>query len=272
MGLPVDIGIHLADTFVFDTPIPALGELLQMARQSNPTIEALRSRERVADVGVKQQWGEYLPALSVSTGISGYTAQYRDPNYLVQQAQAAAVGAQASCVEQQDIRTAVGLPNDPSACAGFTVSDAEAAAIRSGNRKFPFSFTQTPRNVSVGLSFLIFDGFGRRQRRQEALIRQEDASYARRSRELASDADVTTAYLSLETARRTVVLQTKISAKARQDLELVQDQYKVGAATSVELSAARASYAQAENNRIVGLYDYHKAIAALENSVGRPLR
>ena len=34
----------------------------------------------------------------------------------------------------------------------------------------------------------------------------------------------------------------------------------------------RASFERAENDRINAIYDYHKAFAALESAVGRPLR
>jgi outer membrane protein TolC len=52
----------------------------------------------------------------------------------------------------------------------------------------------------------------------------------------------------------------------------VQDQYSVGIATFVDLTTSRAAFAQAENDRITALYDYHKAFTALENAVGHPLR
>jgi outer membrane protein TolC len=40
----------------------------------------------------------------------------------------------------------------------------------------------------------------------------------------------------------------------------------------LDLSDARASYARAESDRINASYEYHKAFAALESAVGRPLR
>jgi outer membrane protein TolC len=107
---------------------------------------------------------------------------------------------------------------------------------------------------------------------QGAQVQREDARYARRSRELAIDADVTAAFLTLGTARQTVVLQTQNAAKAREELKFVQDQYSVGIATFVDLTTSRAAFAQAENDRITALYDYHKAFAVLENAIGRPLR
>jgi outer membrane protein TolC len=93
-----------------------------------------------------------------------------------------------------------------------------------------------------------------------------------RSRELALNADITAAYLSLQTAQQTVALQQENSAKARQELDFVQNEYAVGLSTFVDLTTSRAAYAQAETDRINAVYSYHKAFAALESAVGRPLR
>ena len=62
------------------------------------------------------------------------------------------------------------------------------------------------------------------------------------------------------------------TAAARDALYLAEERYKVGAATFVDVTDARAAYERAENDRIGAVYDYHKAFAALENAVGRPLR
>ena len=83
---------------------------------------------------------------------------------------------------------------------------------------------------------------------------------------------MTAAYLTLTTAARTVSLQTQNSAKAREELTLVEERYRVGAATFLDVTEARGAYERAENDRITAIYDYHKGYAALESAVGRPLR
>ena len=152
----------------------------------------------------------------------------------------------------------------------FTTAD--AAAIREGNSKFPFNFTKSPRSVTAVLSLPIFDGFAREQRVQEAMANRSDARYGVRAKELALTADVTAAYLTLSTAEKTVALQEQNAAKAKQELKLVQDRYRIGATTFVDLTEARATYERAESDRITAVYDYHKAFAALESAVGHPLR
>ena len=52
----------------------------------------------------------------------------------------------------------------------------------------------------------------------------------------------------------------------------MQDRYKIGATTFVDLTEARATYERSESDRINSVYDYHKAFAVLESAVGHPLR
>src|SRR5213076_1579113 len=141
-----------------------------------------------------------------------------------------------------------------------------------GNSKFPFNFTKSPRSVTAVLSLPIFDGFAREQRVQEAMANRSDARYGVRAKELALTANVTAAYLTLSTAEKTVELQEQNAAKAKQELKLVEDRYRIGATTFVDLAQARADYERAENDRINAVYDYQKAFAALESAVGHPLR
>lgn len=271
MGVAEPASVQLTTTFTVGAPLPPLDTLLALAHDRNPGVLALRSRERAADLGVRQERTEYTPTLSVSTGIGGYTYSYRDPNFLVNQARLQTQASHASCVSTQEVRQAVGLA--PTAnCGQIAFTAAEAAALRAQNAAFPFGFTSAPRSISAQLSLPLFDGFGREQRVQQALVAREDARYATRSRELALTADVTGAYLTLRTAARTVALQEQNSAKAKQELQFVQDQYAVGLATFVDLTTSRAAYAQAESDRIDAVYNYHKAFAALESAVGRPLR
>lgn len=272
MGVAQPPNVELVTTFGVRDSLPTLDALLDMARTQNPGIVALRSRETVADLNVKRERTEYTPTLTVSTGIGGYTFQYRDPNYLINQAQASTAASQSSCISTQEVRQAVGLPNTLAQCSNIVFTPAMASALRAQNSQFPFDFTPAPRSVSAQISLPLFDGFAREQRVQEAAVARENARYNVRSRELGLKADVSAAYLSLQTAQQTVTLQEANSAKAKQELQFVQDQYAVGLATFVDLTTSRAAYAQAENDHINAVYNYQKAVASLESAVGRPLR
>jgi len=272
MGVSQPANVQLVSQFPV-TPIDLdLQQLIVSAHDQNPSVVALRSRERVADLNVRREKGEYSPTLSLSTGIGGYTYGYTNPNFPVQQAQAQLEASRTSCIRTEEVRAALNLSNQLSACNAMAFTDAEAQAIRSGNSKFPFSFTKSPRSFSATLSLPIFDGFAREQRVQEAMASRSDARYGVKSKELALTADVTAAYLTLTTAEKTVELQDQNSAAAKQELKLVQDRYRIGATTFVDLSEARATYERAEGDRITAVYDYHKAFAVLESAVGHPLR
>ena len=272
MGVPQPPNVKLVSQF----PVVALNlnlqQLVESARTQNPGVVALRSREHVADLNVRREKGEYSPTLSLSTGIGGYTYGYTNSSFPVQQALAQADAARTSCVRTEEVRAALNLSNQLAQCSAITFTPADEQAIRSTNSKFPFNFTKSPRSLTAVLSLPLFDGFAREQRLQEAMAGRSDARYSVRARELALTADVTAAYLIVTTAEKTVALQEQNAAKARQELKLVQDRYKIGATTFVDLTQARATYERAESERINSVYDYHKAFAALESAVGHSLR
>ena len=272
MGITQPPDVVLTTQFDVEPEPPPLPELLASARERNPVILALRSREKVADLNVRREKGQYSPTLSINTGISGYTYSYTNSNFPVQQALSQASSAQASCIRTEEVRAVLNLSNDLAACNSFVLTDAQAAELRRQNSQFPFRFQNSPRSLSATLSLPLFDGFAREQRVQEAQASSADARYNVRARELAIIADVTAAYLTLKTAQQTSALQEQNSAKARLELKFTQDRYSGGQATFVDLIESRAAYERAESDRINAIYDYHKAFAALESAVGRPLR
>ncbi len=272
MGITQPPNVQLVSQFPV-TPLNLdLQQLIESAHNQNPGVLALRSREHVSDLNVRRERGEYSPTLSLSTGIGGYTYGFANSNFPVQQASAQLDAARADCIRTEEVRAALNLSNQLAACNAMAFTDAQAQAIRSGNSKFPFNFTKSPRSFSATLSLPIFDGFAREQRLQEAMASRSDARYSVKARELALTADVTAAYLIVTTAEKTVEIQEQNAAKAKQELKLVQDRYRIGATTFVDLTEARATYERAESDRINAVYDYHKAFAALESAVGHPLR
>jgi outer membrane protein len=272
MGTPQPPSVRLVSQLPVTPTSLNLQELIQSARTQNPSVLALRSREHVSDLNVKREKGEYSPTLSLSTGFGGYTYGFTNSNFPVAQASAQLDAARNSCIRTEEVRAALNLSNQLAECNTMAFTDAQAQAIRSSNSRFPFNFTKSPRSISAMLSLPIFDGFSREQRLQEAMANRSDARYSVKAKELALTADVTAAYLILVTAEKTVALQEQNAAKAKQELKLVQDRYRIGATTFVDLTEARATFERVESDRITSVYDYHKAFAALESAVGHPLR
>jgi outer membrane protein TolC len=93
-----------------------------------------------------------------------------------------------------------------------------------------------------------------------------------RARNLQLTTEVTQTYLTLVTDAKTVQLQEQNAAKATEELAFAEESYKVGAKTFLDVTTARGTYEQALSARVNAIYEYHKAFAALESAVGRPLR
>jgi outer membrane protein len=270
LGVPQPRGVRLIDAYVVAPPGFSIDSVLAIARRDNPQVNALRAREHAASVSVHRAAGLYTPTFSLSTGVGGYTYEYTDQNFLVNQAQLELQEENGPCLSLDSL--AQSLHQSARTCGPTTLTPAQAAQLRSGNRQFPFTFTNTPRQITATFSLPIFDGFQRERTVEQAEVDHDDARYNQRAGELQLTADVTSAYLTLTTSVRTVQIQEQNSAAARDALYLAEERYKVGAATFVDVTDARAAYERAENDRIGAVYDYHKAFAALENAVGRPLR
>ena len=272
MGIDPAPGVRLVTEFPIREPDFSLDSLVALARSRHPAVEAMRQRERASDVGVKQARSAYTPTLSLSTGWGGRTYQYTDDNFPIGSAQAQLEGARRQCLSSDSIRTAVGMPSLNCGGAQFQFTPEMEARIRDDNSAFPFRFDRSPFGVSARLSLPIFDNWTRELRVQQATVQREDARHAVRARELQATSDVTQAYLTLVTASRSVALQDQTARQAREELAFAEERYRVGAATFLDVTTSRATFERAQIDRINAVYDYHKAFAALENAVGRPLR
>jgi outer membrane protein TolC len=69
-----------------------------------------------------------------------------------------------------------------------------------------------------------------------------------------------------------IAVQQHSKQAASEALDLAQQRYRVGSGNYLELLDARLAADQADNNYVKSVYDYHSAIASLENAVGRRLR
>ena len=273
MGVAQPPNVRLTSQFAVTTPSISLDEVMRVAREENPSLKAFRSRERVASLDVRRAQSQYLPSLSLATGWGGYTQQYTNDQFLVEGQRSQVLQNRAQCFSTDSIRQGAGLSPITAFCnSEFQFGAADEAAIRRENDRFPFDFTRQPFSLQARVSLPLFDGFAREQRVQVAQASRDDARYQIRQTELRLTADVSAAYYTLVTAVRASEVQEQNAAKAREELRLTEERYRVGAATFVELAESRSSFERAEQDRIAAIYDYHQAWAALENAVGRPLR
>ncbi|MEX2157014.1 MAG: TolC family protein [Gemmatimonadales bacterium] len=268
---PVDIAaVQLTDTFALQTPAWQLPELLTMAEQQNPALKALRAREGAAAWGVRAATSTYGPTVSLSAGWSGFTQQFTDVAPIID-TQELAFGQQYSeCQDNNTIRAAAGLPANN--CNVFIWGASNEQALRDRNSVFPFSFTRQPFQARLTVSLPIFTNFSRTLRVSEARAQHGDLEEAVRARGLAVQTEVSQAFLTLQTAFRTIGLQDTNRSAASEQLQLATQRYRVGSGTFFELLDAQVAALRAESDYVNANYDYHKALSALEAAVGRSLR
>ena len=272
IGVAKPDSVTLTSKFVVTEPKLAVATLLQMATDANPTLKALKYRVLASNATYRGAKGSYLPSLSANASFGGTSQQYKDGEYLVNQGRSSLAGSQRSCFTTDSIRRGAGLSSIAGSCSGLVLSDAGANALRDQNSQYPFKFTSNPYNVSLGLSLPLFDGFNRETNLQDAASGQLDARYNIRAQELQLTADVTSAWTTLVAGYRTFRLQEQNAQAARNALQLAQERYRVGLNSLVDLQLSRGDFERAETDRIDALYEFHRAYAALEGTVGRSLR
>ena len=286
MGIPPPVPVEqiaLPDSFPVVAPDYELDQLLEIAGEQNPSLRALEARERAAAWSVRSAKSAFLPSLFAQAGWSGFSQQLSNREALIQTSLLGAQAGAAGCQFQNDILIRLTSPHP----AG-TVPDCNAAAgldatgialdptfqqlVVDDNDVFPFDFTSQPFQASISISLPIFTGFGRSLQLSQAKAIQQDADENVRAGALQVRAQVNTRFLALQTAYRAIFVQEKSREAAREQLRLAQDRYRLGSGASLELSDAQNAVQRAEGDYVNAVYAYHRALAALEAAVGRPLR
>ncbi len=291
MGVEIPVGLDevaLADSFPVSEPSWQLGPLLATAQEQNPQLKALRARESSAAWALKAEKSRFLPSLSFAASWQGFTQQFTNENVLLGQALAQGQRNAGNCQFQNSLIQALpggGVPGYPNGgvigdcfgeydlnATGDGLLPGTADAIRNANNVFPFSFTRQPFQASVRVSLPIFDNFSRNLQVAQARAQRDDAEENVRARALQVRADVQGRLLAVETAYQSIGVQTANRDASRDQLQLAQDRYRLGSGSALDVTDAQNNLQRAEGDYINAVYDYHKAIAALELAVGRPLR
>ena len=265
--------VRLTDTFPVTAPAWKLDEVLTMAEAQNPALQALRARERSAAWGVRAATSGYGPTLSLSAGWSGFTQQFAksgDLNAVVASSAVAAGQEYNSCQQNNTIRQNSGLT--PLDCSGFVWTASAEQSLRNQNSIFPFNFIAQPFQARLQVTLPLWSNFGQTQQVAQAKADHQDLEEGVRARALGLQTEVSLAYYTLQTAYTSVGIQDTNRVLAREQLQLATDRYRVGSGTFFELLDAQVTGLRAETDYISAVYDYHKAVAALEAAVGRPLR
>jgi outer membrane protein len=268
MGVPADITAHLTTQFPVAQVNFSLDSLIDLARRVNPDLAAKRLREQSSELQVKVARSQYLPSLFLSTGYGAQAFGYANSELLAASAQAQAQSSLRNCMTTDSLRLGAGLKPIP--CGTGTLTEDQLSAVRTSNQ--PFKFNKAPYGISASLQLPLFNNFQREANIEQQRVARDNALNDVRARNLQINTDVAQAYLTLITDARNVQLQNSIATKASEELAAAQERYKVGAATFLDVTVARGTFEKAQIDRVNSIYEYHKAFAALENAVGRPLR
>ncbi len=275
MGVMLPAGTQLSSSFQLFEPRWTVDGLVEIARRNNPGVLAARAGAAAARTQVRAARSQYLPSVSASVGLQGtvYSAGNLDPLYQSGLAQTGQVYN--SCLTGNILARLAGMAEQN--CAPYNISspavvDSVRREVRGANPSFPFGFARQPLTASLTFSLPLFNGLQRERQIEEARVAAEDAQLQVRSQELKVTADIAEATLNLQTAYRTAQLQEQVRQKAAEELRLAQERFRFGAASSVDVTDAQASLAEAERAQIDAVYNYHKSLAALESLVGQSLR
>ena len=270
VSAPGDIKtITLSDTFPVGLPHWSLDELLATAQAENPQLQALESRASAQKWAVRAATASYGPSLSLSAGWSGFTQRFNNLDPIITSAQISGSRQWAACNDNNVIRTNAGLSAED--CSGLIFGSAQRQALIDQNSQYPFNFTRQPFQASLRITIPLWSNFQQPISVSQAKSNQEQADQAARAQSLALRTLVQNGYLTLQTAYQTIAIQDTNRTAAQEGLKLATDRYRVGSGTFLDVVNAQVADAKAESDYVTAVYNYHKARAALEAAVGKPL-
>jgi outer membrane protein len=282
MGVEPPVAIErigLSDSFPVTPPQLQLDDLIAMADEQNPLLRSLRARQDASTWNVRAARSEFLPTLALRAGWSGFTQEFTNESLLLGSTLSDARSQSQSCQFDNQVRSSLDLGPETDCFgpfglepSGTALTPARTQQIQNANSVFPFDYTGQPFQANLTISLPLFTGFSRSLRVSQAREQELDADEDVRARRLQVRSDVHARYLGMQTSYQAIAVQENNRGSARDQLRLAQDRYRLGAGTSLEVSDAQNAVQRAEGDYVNAVYDYHKAVAALEAAVGRPLR
>lgn len=274
LGVSLDEDVRLTTEFAVFTPPWGESELVAMAMEANPVLQAQRARERASDASVRMAKSAYLPRLDASFGWSGFAREATNPSFILNQARGQVASQKEGCLFFNAVneRLEDPLPGFPVNCGALDLSPEDEARLLESNDVFPFDYTGQPFSARLQVSLPIFTGFTRQRQIEQAEVQAENLDLLVRGAELRIRAEVAAAHDAVTTAARLVELERRNLEGAEEQLRLSRELYRVGSGTFVELLEAEALHAQADRAYLEAVYGFHEALAALEAAVGRPMR
>ena len=127
---------------------------------------------------------------------------------------------------------------------------------------------KTNWSAGVDVSVPIFSGGATSASVSKAVSAEEKAQADLRSSELDLQSQVQNCFLSKQEAQERIKATEVLLEQAREGLTLTEERYKTGSGTSLEITDAQASFANAAKQHAQALYDYHIAHLNLLKTIG----
>lgn len=121
--------------------------------------------------------------------------------------------------------------------------------------------------LTLGLS--IFDGFSRERNLSRAKAGLSNARYQQTYTRNSVIKTIEDARLGVQLADEKLSVTKETEQSAKEDFDLVQAKYNLGAAAQWEMLDAQVSLSQAQFNTISAEFDYNLALAKLQNAMGK---
>jgi outer membrane protein len=276
IGVAVRDDVELSSSFEVFEPTFAVSDLVDMALEAHPSLNAFRAQEAASRAQARQtSTSQYLPTIDIATGFRGNTLEALNQDFVVGQAESLAESRVSNCEFRNalDAGLSGGLPGyTPEDCSQYAFSEQSRVAALASNDVFPFDFTKLPVSVSMTVSLPIFTGFSRGRQVSQANNAAEDAEHDRRAEELRLRTAVQSTFDNLVSAYRLVEAESRNLTLSEEQLQLQQRRYALGAADLLLLMDAETALSSAEQGYLDAVYDFHYNLIALEASVGRTLR
>ena len=274
VGLSLGAEVELVSQFEVFRPSWTSMDLISIALESHPRLNAFVASEGARRANLRQTRGQYFPALSLTGSWSGFTQEIQNGEFDVQNAERSVVGSIANCETFNSISSGLTTPLSgfPRDCSALQLTDEARQEILEGNDVFPFSFETIPFQATLSVSIPIFNGFSRERQVSQAANALEDAEHSRRAEELRLRTAVTSSYDALMTAYTVVQVEERNREVAAEQLELSRQRYALGADPFLVLLDAERTMADGERAYLDSLYTFHLELVNLENAVGQGLR
>lgn len=228
-----------------DGPVYSLAECIGIALEGSPTLAISRANEHIADKGVTQAWGAFLPSASLSrTWNKSERTDFDITQTAYQQ------------VELQTTTPGLTIPYSlPVGTAG--VMDQETKS--------------TYQDYGANMNWNLFSGFskygGLKSAKKERAAAEADHAY---TRQLVMQ-NVTVAYLKLVRDERLLEVTQESQDLAERELERSETYHRIGSAAKSDVLQAKVRVEQTKLDVIRARNAVEQSFAELAHAMNRPL-